>query len=259
MSPLGGKGRLRFESLQTFLDGSEEQHSDLERAAGQGFDYLTDIRCCLQEHVRAFKDLANYSNTLQAFCIGQLPHIETIQILDSRNEVTHRILSLPTGAELADSEDEVAGNSNTELRSIDRSYLPVYDCCRIAAMLYSVTVAFPIRRSQYARQILVQALMEVLLLIDPVATDPKLDDQRCGSIFLWCLVVGGCCAGGIEPLSLQEWYMDTIVLFSAQYEVETWHSLKEILNKFAWLNNACNQSAKSFWTESWKRIGIETA
>lgn len=259
MSPLGGKGRLPFECLGDLRVGGNGPESDADACTGYGFEYLAQLNCCEKYHVQAFRDLADYSKTLQAFCNGQLPHVEVIQILDSRNEITHRVLSLPTGAELAEAGDGAANDSNAaERTSADGSYSCIYDCCRMTAVLYTLTVAFPIRRSQYARNLLVQALMEGLLSMDPFAIDASFGGNGCGSLFLWCLVVGGCCAGGLEPDSLEGWYMDTIVLLSAHYELETWNALKEILRGFAWLDVACDRAAQRFWTAAWERIGVET-
>lgn len=48
---------------------------ELTQPPGRGFDSLRPLNCCDEEHIEAFKDLADYSAILRAYNDGYLSHV----------------------------------------------------------------------------------------------------------------------------------------------------------------------------------------
>lgn len=248
MSPLGGRKRVAFEPCQSFLraigDENLGQKYGVSSLAGRGFTYLRDLGCCDDEQIQTFRDLANYSMTLQAVHSGQLSHVSLTRILDSRNNVTHRVLSLPTAEELQQSR---SGNGDDVSDSKEkRGHMALYEACRLAAMIYTIMVVFPLPRAQYTRGALIHALKDALQSV-------KVDKStiKGNAAMLWCLVLGGCCAEGLDLGELHEWFLDRLVELCLDCGIEEWARVEATIRDFIWLRCACSDTGKRLWTRAW--------
>ncbi|KAG0645467.1 hypothetical protein D0Z07_8687 [Hyphodiscus hymeniophilus] len=99
----------------------------------------------------------------------------TAVLVDHRNTVQYNLMSLPKGDELADG----------EVRSTT-----LYDAIRLAAILYSAAVTFPLPP-------LTGIFPKFSSVLRTAIEDSELDPTRqCSNVFLWILVLGGIAATG---------------------------------------------------------------
>ncbi len=118
----------------------------------------------------------------------------TDRIADCRNLVQHRLLSLPTSADPPSFilEDD---NSNPTWA------LRVYQTCRMTALLYSISVTFPVSWPASQRQQLLLVLREELSAVDQLRGE---GDVGVLGVLLWSTVMGGIAAQYSRPL--RQWY-----------------------------------------------------
>lgn len=203
---------------------------------GRGFRYLQSIGI-RADVVQTFVDLGQLSQIIQQLgeTIYESPTIDMIG--DCRNSVQHRLHSLPPTAALAD--------RFTPLESSTVSFhqiLSLYETCRVAALLFSTSVTFPVSRTPRQREEILANLQKHILIVSQQTCE---DDEILG-LLLWCAVVGGISA---EHSPMRRWYAAQVSKLSIAYGVQNWHDMKELMNQFAWLDIACEAGGLTLWNE----------
>jgi hypothetical protein len=186
--------------------------------------------------VETFLDLRNFTSTLHAYHEGLLREISISRIADSRNELTHRILSLPPAKKLEFSQNNAVISEN------EYHDLEVYEACRLTAVLYTIMIVFPMPRSKHAREYLIPLIRNSLECIDPYAVK---EDIR--GLYLWCLTVAGVAASGYP---IRAWFLRHILPVSSFLMIKTWDEAQIFLEGFAWLRCACSQAGESLWDDA---------
>ncbi|KAL3446116.1 hypothetical protein BJX65DRAFT_309350 [Aspergillus insuetus] len=228
---------------------------------GSGFDELyflhPPVKQCL---VQVFKHLGEYSAVVQFFQGDSTnrPYCTPIVldlIGDSRNLVTHRLLSLP---DEQDPVDEVLAcsqslflldfsssnnnnnnnNTNKPYPSPDRNQLSwdIYLTCRLSAILYAVHVTFPLPRAAIVRKTLLDSLIP--RLYDLCARDIA------SPLIIWCLAVVVSTMNDEAPKTL----VACAARLCWESGIDNVEKLSSLLRAFAWVDAAVKGNWKDLWT-----------
>jgi hypothetical protein len=147
-------------------------------------------------------------------------------IADQRNFIHHKLMSLP-------------GNSSNELVLNDNG---LYEVTRLAAIIFSLLVIFPIAPIAAPFAELATKLREAMSQIETSSLSP--DTLRC---LVWIVSLGGIAAIGSAE---RTWFITTLANLSQRIEMYDWFMVRELLVSFLWLPSANDADAMALWTES---------
>ncbi|KAI9822667.1 MAG: hypothetical protein M1827_000386 [Pycnora praestabilis] len=180
-------------------------------------------------------DMCHHTITLDSYCRGTLlrPNLRTM--VDRRNVIQHRILSLPHV-------HEVEGPLHGDY---------IYESFRLTMLIYSIAVIYPVPPFAGVREKLVQRLQPALRLSDLISHWGRLSGA-----LTWVLVMGGIAASGMPE---RTWFTETLASLSAAVGIDGWEDVKDILTSFIWLESACELGGRVLWVEveELKRLGAD--
>jgi hypothetical protein len=188
------------------------------RGVGDGFKILT--RCGLpvdSEAIAVFSDLSLLSATLEEWSRGTLRHPYMIDIANIRLNIQYRLLSLPSVGEL----EEPYTDSFS------------YEACRLTAILYAVSITFPVPPQGGPQAELVRRIKNALSLQENIPQE----------LLLWCLMIGGIAAAGQEE---RVWFANQTGETCRALQIISWQGVKDVLRKFAWLERSCEPGGQAF-------------
>jgi hypothetical protein len=149
------------------------------------------------------------------------------QIIDQRNFVQHSLVSLKTKQELVDS-NSVIGE-------------PLYECCRLAVIVYSFLIIFPLPPVEGPFEALTAQLQ-----MDWIATGLDRPTKSRSRILLWILVMGAIAAIGLPE---RPWFLSQIRTLSRRMGIGDWEEIKHVLQSFLWLPSASDLDGQDLWIE----------
>ncbi|KAL2811749.1 hypothetical protein BJX63DRAFT_398174 [Aspergillus granulosus] len=210
-------------------------------AAGSGFyDFHYLWPPVKQNVVQVFIHLGQYSAVLQYFQGCSTCSPVALDLLgDSRNQIHHRLLSLPSEHDTVDLILEYKELAPTyKARTFDQTRLSweIYLACRLSAILYAAHVTFPIPRTKMVRGILLSSLC------------PRLESlcahKISSPLLIWCLAV--------VISTMHDESPSTLVNYAAQlcheFGVNNTGGLSDFLRSFAWVDAAVNDGWEDMWT-----------
>jgi hypothetical protein len=171
-----------------------------------------------------FETMADLTVEIEMHHRGVKPICDMALFMDRRNAVQHRLMSLPTGDELEPGE---VGSTR------------MYEAIRLAAIIYSAGVTFPLPPYQGIFRRLSGRLKTIL-------EESKFDQcwQSSPKILLWVLVLGGVAALESEERS---WYVRTLAVVSRSLDISEWDDVVEEMAHYLWLDSACNAGGRLLW------------
>lgn len=150
------------------------------------------------------------------------------EIIDQRNYVQHALLSLPTSQDLTHRGIEVHD-----------SY---YESCRLATIIYSVLIIFPVPPVFGPFEILTRKLRQELEKISLESQNsPRLE------MHLWILVMGAIASLG---LSDRPWFLSRTLALSQALDLHEWRDLKRVLESFLWHYSTSDVDGIEVWMDS---------
>ncbi|OQO07888.1 hypothetical protein B0A48_06680 [Cryoendolithus antarcticus] len=146
----------------------------------------------------------------------------TQRVLRLRNKLQYQLLSLPTWDDL-DSEKQKASTRH------------VYDCVRLAAVIYSnaVLLALPHHTGWHTSL--------ALRLRDLIDIDDWRDDPSTHPVLLWILTVGG------DRSEDRTFYEDHLSELLRIMDSPSWKAVERTLEGFLWSREACKHGAAMLW------------
>jgi hypothetical protein len=163
---------------------------------------------------------------IDCHCRGVKLIEDQTKFIDQRNAVQHRLLSLPSGLELK--EGAVKSTS-------------VYECTRLACMIYGSGVTFPLPSVTGVFHRLASTLKTEL---ETSRADPCW--LFSSKALLWILVFGGIAARGTKERS---WYVQNMLTVTSVMKLVTWKAISTELKNFLWLDSACDSAGQELWSE----------
>lgn len=179
-----------------------------------------------EQAVGVFRDMRGYSALLEKYCCGESWTYTRMEIVDMRNAVQHRLVSLPLGSDLGDVTMQQAG---------------MYECCRLTALLYACAVTFPLPPSTGWDRSLVRGIQRTLenLALEswPVYR---------WELHLWVLTLAGIAA---FQKAERAWFVDQLRILARRKGLSDWSQVLPALKSFLWMDMACGAGGMSLWDE----------
>jgi hypothetical protein len=174
----------------------------------------------------------SYTVAIELHTRGMLRVSDMMAVMaDRRNSLHHRLLSLPSAEELGD-------------------IAQTYDPCRLAMLIYSYLVIFPLPRCRSPLAQLAEMLGQVLIR-DGMCGVVRNDTNGLPSEFLfWILLLGGIAAPGGSKI--RRWFTATLAGLSVAARISCWEELKEIVKSILWVGCVGDRDGEVVWNEaSW--------
>lgn len=154
--------------------------------------------------------LRDYTMMIDDHCEGR-QILTTSALIDHRNMTQHALLSLPP-------------RSGTS------------ECYRLAALIYSLLVTFPLPYCVAPFKYLVMQLMKAL-------TDWEGDDH----MLLWVLTMGGIGATGLDE---RPWFISNLEATAAKIGIRTWVEARHIMTRGLWHEATNDGDGRDLWLDS---------
>jgi hypothetical protein len=172
------------------------------------------------------QDMCDYTLIVVDYCDGRLKPQSLSVLADRRNHVQHSLMSLP-----ADS------GSGEPFQAED----PLYELSRLAAIIYSLLVIFPLppRTAPFAELALrVKAQFSASNMAESWGRAPEL--------LLWIVFMGAVASVNLPERS---WYVSVLDRLTRRKRITTWNDLYDVLQGFLWLGSTSNSDGQALWKE----------
>lgn len=179
-----------------------------------------------EEALGVMVEMLNVTVLVENYVDGTLLGPDILALTCRKNHAHHRLLSLPTGAELS----EFLGPKTS-----------FYECCRLAALMFATAVLFPMPRSTGIPQRLVTEIKQGI-----EATSLEALFGGGVSFFIWLLMLTGVAAAGLPE---RPWFEGRLIDLLTLEGVSRWSEVKSILASFLWMDSACDGSAMDLWDD----------
>lgn len=197
----------------------------IEDSRGNGF--LPLLRLGLNEEILAvLLDMVKITIILEAYLQHTLINSNVVSLSSRRNEIHHRLLSLPSGAML--------GNES------ELSYT-LYECCRLAALAYATATLFALPPSTGVPQRLVSRIQSE---IDKVCF-PDLNSHE-AKFYIWVLFLAGIWAEGMPE---RPGFIKRLTYLLQSEGIYRWKHLKDVLMLYLWMSAVCDEGGMILWDE----------
>jgi len=173
-----------------------------------------------------FRDMRGYNSLLQKYCCGEAPTCTRIEMIDMRNAVQHRLVSLPLGSDRKHTTMQQTG---------------IYECCRLTALLYACAVTFPLPLSMGWDRNLVRGIKQTL-------ENLSLESWPiyCSDFHLWVLVLAGIAA---FQKAERSWFVDKLRNLAWRKGLSDWSQVLPTLKSFLWMDMICGAGGISLRDE----------
>jgi hypothetical protein len=183
----------------------------------------------LREFVWVVENLQPFQSQQQAF------HRDSL--MDCRNLIQHRLLSLPDAAGDSISLFAASEADTGEARAI-------YGACLATTLLLSIHVILPLPAPSGPRVLLLERLIVALSSVD---ITEELLLPGWSQMSLWCSFIGGIAALGS---SSRGYFVAKIKDTALACGLESWEEVRVELERFIWLGLSCDARAVELWREA---------
>ncbi|KAE9381923.1 hypothetical protein N431DRAFT_476667 [Stipitochalara longipes BDJ] len=193
------------------------------RNLGSGFpaDWQESIIIPLHELSTVLQSMAAYTIIVHNHIQENAVQDNKGKLADIRNFVQHHLLSLPASDKLTAIPDSL------------------YEATRLAALIYSLLVVFPIHGPRAPFVELASQLRFNVSFLD-------LEKQMRLKHLLW-IVVMGAISGMNTPNRI--WFVWAVRELSLRLKINAWEEVKDILGQFLWFENTNNRDGRKVWEE----------
>ena len=162
----------------------------------------------------------------------ELPRRSVSQVIDQRNLIQYMILSLPPS-------NLTVGNAE------DNWKLALYECCRLALVMYSLSVVFPTSAIVNSFETLVERLYDVLEIRFPIFITLAWTHAPISRVLQWVITLGSIIA---QDTSYQSKYSTMLHALLAQEHYRDFEDFKRsALEPILWIDTACDHAARDLW------------
>jgi hypothetical protein len=191
----------------------------------RGFENISigDLRMDVKGIIR---DMCDITIKIDNYCRGITSTLSITAIIDIRNATQHALLSLPSADEITHWEND------------DRSR---YETLRLAMILFSIAVVFPLPS---ATEIRARVVRDLRVVIEVSESEYIWGNSQ--HIFLWILVFGGMSALGMEE---RGWFVKRLAGVSRTLNCVSWVDAANMMSEHLWLESACDTAGRELWEE----------
>lgn len=179
-----------------------------------------------EEGLSVMADMLNVTWLVECYVEGALVSPDILALTCRKNHVHHRLLSLPTGDEVSVLLGSKAG---------------FYECCRLAALMYSTAILYPMPRSTGIPQ---RLIAEIKKCIEQISMEVLFGGAT--AFFVWVLMLTGVAAAGLPE---RPWYEGKLVDLLTVEDVSRWSEVKKIVSSYLWMDSASDEAAMLLWDD----------
>jgi hypothetical protein len=178
--------------------------------------------------LEVIQDMADFTVVVENHASGRWMPRTSPEIIDQRNFVQHKLMSLQT-------EEELIVSGGLAVEDIDVQY----ESCRLACIIYSFIVVFPVPPVVGPFEILVERLKRTLQATAWTALDgPRL------RLHLWILVMGTIASIGLPD---RPWFLLRVMEVLEAFDMANWKDLKALLKTFFWHPRTSDFDGLEIW------------
>lgn len=177
--------------------------------------------------LRVMLDLQYVSVIIEAYTHGALQNPNVLALTSKRNSVHHALFSLHTIDEM-------------EVLTTDQRAM--YESCRVAALIYDLSIIFPVPPST-------GVVAKLVVMSQSTLETTRLEFMlgACARICIWLLFMAGSAA---ESMSEERaWFVGRLRMVLVSEAIYDWVTVREILNSYLWLSSAMDDAAIRLWDE----------
>ncbi|KAL2840183.1 hypothetical protein BJY01DRAFT_218618 [Aspergillus pseudoustus] len=172
--------------------------------------------------------MSMYTEAIDDYIDGAAGACDMRMMCDQRNLVHYHLLSLPP-----------ANQRDPDQMS------PVYEACRISALIYSVGVLFPIPAVGSPLQRLAILLQQELAGRDLLAEYTFLGSD--GRLLVWILTMGSIAAS--HAPAERAWFIQKLADIKGRMAIRSWSQFRSLLKSLLWLDCACDRAGEKLWDD----------
>ncbi|CRG89124.1 Protein transport protein sec39 [Talaromyces islandicus] len=222
--------------------------SQLPPYTGEGFRNLETLM--IRESIfRPFIELSQLAKAIPLLVPKCSDPITEDLIADARNLAQYRFQNLPLltddpllVVDVAVHESIDAEDSLT--RDIIHSTFAVYSLCWLVTYLFTTHVTFPVPSSRRFRLKIVFELESIMDRCESLAYN-NLYVMR---LQVWAAVIGGITAEDVD-LGVRTCMALRLQDLCKKLGLGDWAAVSDVLNTFAWIEDACDHAGRNFWAE----------
>jgi len=179
--------------------------------------------------LEVIQDICDFTVVVENHAAGRWMPRTSPEIIDQRNFVQHRLMSLP-------SEQEMVANGTVTAGNID----PQYECCRLVCIIYSFIVVFPVPPVVGPFETLTERLKTILQ-----ATEWRFFDRLRLRLHMWILIMGAIASIGLPD---RPWFLLRTMEVLKELDMHRWKDLKALLKRFLWHPRTSDFDGLDVWT-----------
>ncbi len=195
------------------------------RRLGKGFEDLEGFGVSEMASI-VLQKMVDHTIVIDSHCRGATSIPDTGTFMYRRNALQHSLMSLPPGDDL-----DVGEASSACL----------YESIRLATIIYSVAVTFPL-------PILTGIFRRLTIALRETVDNSRLDPcwQLYPKVQLWVLILGGVAASRTDE---RTWYVQRIAAVTRALNLLEWDDVVEEIEKYLWLDSVCDPGGRNLWME----------
>jgi hypothetical protein len=176
--------------------------------------------------LKVLLDMAKITIIIEAYLQHTLIKPHVVSLSSRRNEVHHRLLSLPSGTML----EEELGIPCT-----------LYECCRLAALAYATATLIALPPSTGIPQQLISRIQWEIKNVD--FEDLYVYEIK---LYIWVLFIAGIWAEGTPE---RPWFIKWLTYLLKLEGITRWKELKSVLMMFLWMSPVCDEGGMTLWDD----------
>jgi hypothetical protein len=201
--------------------------NSIDHSRGQGFEALRSSGLT-EQAFKVMLDMVKLTIVVEAYSQYTLDNKNLVSLISRRNQIHHRLLSLPSGSMIAESSGMAHTLSHT-----------LYEVCRLGALLYASTIFYVLPPSTGCPRRLV-------LWVQQVTRDVYYEGLNGSEVkcFIWGLFLAGIAA---ENMPERSWFIGRLRHLLALASVSRWSQIKSIAMLFLWSSSVCDEGGMNLW------------
>ncbi|KIY01513.1 uncharacterized protein Z520_03065 [Fonsecaea multimorphosa CBS 102226] len=180
----------------------------------------------LDDLLTVIRDICDFTVVVENHASGRWMPRTSPEIIDQRNFVQHKLMSLWSAEELLTARDVAVDDLQ-------------YETCRLACIIYSFIVVFPVPPVVGPFETLIDRIKRALQ-----ATEWKNFDPPRLRLHLWILAMG---AIGSIGLPDRPWFLLRIMEVLDEFDIKGWKDLKVLLQSFLWHPRTSDPDGLDIW------------
>ncbi|KIW72876.1 hypothetical protein PV04_01037 [Phialophora macrospora] len=178
--------------------------------------------------LEVIQDMGDFTVVVENHASGRWIPRTSPEIIDQRNFVEHKLMSLQT-------EQELIGSGRLAVEDLDVQY----ESCRLACIVYSFIVIFPVPPVVGPFETIVERLKRALH-----ATAWKVFQGPRLRLHLWIVIMGSIASIGLPD---RPWFLLRVMEVLEEFDMKDWKDLKALLKTFLWHPRTSDLDGLEIW------------